>query len=644
MCANVTRIEARESHTILLDTTQTKLNLQPIYAGTDLPQAFTGRGVVVGLEDIGFDTTHPTFRSSDGTELRIRRFWDQLSTDTLTSELYVGAEYTTEEDILAYGHSRDGLSQYHGTHTLGIAAGNGFGTPYRGVAWESDICIVSNAVNDSKEFIREEDLYKYTSATDVLGFEYILNYAESRGMPCVVSFSEGSHQDFMGDDVLMYAVLDSLTGPGRIIVASAGNEGHYSTYLHKPKGTESIGTYITNGPNNAFVTLRATGDFDLAVRFYIDKEAPYTHLLHSKDIIAEPDSLVEDTLQIGDEKYIVLMAGYPSCYNEAQNAFEVYVEVAQHNFGYSVPVELEIMGTEAEVEVFRVAGKFKYKDMLTKDDGPGEASHSIYSPGSAPAVICVGATSYRQEYTDINGKKYMRDWGADGVKASYSSVGPTFDNRTKPDVMANGSNVISAGNSFYLEEHNQPNVMYVYTDMSEVEGRLFPWRIESGTSMSTPAVAGTIALWLQAKPDLTPEEVREVLANTCRPLPPSSEGEGEGLPIPNNQWGYGEIDAYRGLLYVLGFTGIKDISQQQPRIVRFNINDNGMLELLIDHPTHTPIRLSVYSTDGKRQMDILLPEGQNRYTADMSRLPHGVYAIQLNTKEAGIRGSSLVRR
>ena len=38
----------------------------------------------------------------------------------------------------------------------------------------------------------------------------------------------------------------------------------------------------------------------------------------------------------------------------------------------------------------------------------------------------------------------------------------------------------------------------------------------SGTSMSSPAVAGTIALWLQARPDLTPEDVMGVIRRTSR--------------------------------------------------------------------------------------------------------------------------------
>ena len=52
-----------------------------------------------------------------------------------------------------------------------------------------------------------------------------MDYAKYSNQPCVISFSEGSHQDFHGDDVLYNAVLDSLSGPGRIIIASVGNDG-----------------------------------------------------------------------------------------------------------------------------------------------------------------------------------------------------------------------------------------------------------------------------------------------------------------------------------------------------------------------------------------------------------------------------------
>ena len=150
--ARVRRIEAERGNRLTLDSTALHVNAVPVYAGEALPQAYTGAGVVMGVMDVGFDLTHPNFYDSSTEDYRIRAFWDQLSADR-NGELPVGAEYTTKEQLLGYAHSRDALIQTHGTHTLGIAAGSGYNTNYRGIAYESDICLVSNAVVQDTVFI-----------------------------------------------------------------------------------------------------------------------------------------------------------------------------------------------------------------------------------------------------------------------------------------------------------------------------------------------------------------------------------------------------------------------------------------------------------------------------------------------------------
>ena len=256
----VSRIEARQGNSIQMDTTVVLLGGAKAHAGELLPQAFTGRGVVVGVQDIGFDLTHPNFYDTSLSEYRIKRMWDFLSLDTLGSDLYVGAEYTTEEALKTYAHSRDAHIISHGTHTLGCAAGSGYVTSYRGMAPGSDICLVSNAVTEDISLIDSADVYKYTYALDALGFKYIFDYAKSVGKPCVVSFSEGSMMDFRGDDALYYEMLDSLVGPGRIIVASAGNAGHQVAHVVKPVGMESARVALISGGSSAYFSVKTTSD------------------------------------------------------------------------------------------------------------------------------------------------------------------------------------------------------------------------------------------------------------------------------------------------------------------------------------------------------------------------------------------------
>ena len=95
----VKRIEARRGHEIHMDSVAIQLNATPIYEGRNLPSAFTGKGVVVGVMDIGFDLTHPNFYDATGTNYRIRRLWDQITNDTIGSAFYVGRDYTTEAEF-----------------------------------------------------------------------------------------------------------------------------------------------------------------------------------------------------------------------------------------------------------------------------------------------------------------------------------------------------------------------------------------------------------------------------------------------------------------------------------------------------------------------------------------------------------------
>ena len=227
----VLRIEASQRAQALMDTVPRIVSTLPIYDGIRLPQAFTGDGVVVGVMDIGFDLTHPNFYSDTSlSRYRIGALWDQLSPDTIGSSLPVGRDFIGPEAVLAQRHVTDGKTEFHGTHTLGIAAGSGYDTPYRGIAFDSDICLVSNAVTDDTIYIHPDDYYRYTTATDALGFKYIFDYADRQGKPCVASFSEGYQLELNEEDRLFAAFLQQLDTPGHIIVVAARQHQCATTY------------------------------------------------------------------------------------------------------------------------------------------------------------------------------------------------------------------------------------------------------------------------------------------------------------------------------------------------------------------------------------------------------------------------------
>ena len=632
---NVSRIEARRGTHALMDSMAIHLNALPVYAGTSLPQAYTGKDVVMGIMDIGFDLTHPNFYDAQAANYRIKRLWDQISPDTIGSSLFVGRDYSGERELLDLGCSYDGKQQTHGTHTLGIAAGSGYNSPYRGMAWESDICLVNNATTEDIALIDTADYDKYTFATDALGFKYIFDYAQSVGKPCVVSFSEGSEQDFYGYDVLYYAMLDSLLGPGRILVASAGNNGNVVNFIHKERGRERAGTFVQTNIDRMSLTAKADAPFTLRTTIY--NTEPVIIEIPTDEVLAREDSCYTDSVLIDDRMYYITLTAYPSCYIPTETCYDIELR-ALANLGSHKPLSVEFVGRDADIEVYRNSGNL-VTNPLAPELCDATVGRTIHSPSSAPRVICVGATGYRTGITNYLGEYREFNQGNDGRRSSYSSIGPTFDGRIKPDVMAPGSNITSSYSSYYLENNPQAGDIRSDVEHFDFRGRTYSWNSNAGTSMATPAVGGAIALWLQAKPTLTPEEAMDVIAHT-------SSHYDKSLSYPNNEYGYGQIDVYRGLLYILGIDGIEGLSQHQPKAVSILPIEQGQLQLRFEgnEGLSTPsFSIRIFNTSGQLVSTQTLTGGQEEYTIDLSSLPRGVYAVQVNTGQPTTTGSTLVR-
>ena len=625
----VERIEARASARQLLDTATIVINALPVYESTPAHQAFTGEGVVVGLMDIGFDLTHPNFYDRDRTHTRISAIWDQLSKDTIGSTLPVGRDYIGEEAVLAHERSTDGEIQTHGTHTLGIATGTGYDTPYRGVAFDSDICLVSNIEESDTAYFEPGDKYIHTSALDALGFKYLFDYAEQQGKPCVASFSEGYPPYFDEDESLYAAVLDSLIGPGRIIVASAGNEGLVNSYVEKQTETKEAGAFILCYEDEAEYRIKGQSEAKLHLYRYGDElrepTAPTDTL--TIELGALPyETEVTDSLVCSGDTLTVNLYRRRSVYQPD----EVWFVTLQGNLPlYQLsPLALTVEG-DHHAELFghsSAAFRTCYKDSRWQDAQPG---HNIIAPSSFKSVISVGATSYRAAMKNMwGGQHKAHDGTVIGRISPYSSTGPTVDGLLKPDVVAPGTYVIS---SF---SHYSP-IRYSMMAESDFQGTTYPWGLETGTSMSAPMVAGTIALWLQAKPTLTTDEIREVFHRTCQHPDPE-------MAYPNYVYGYGEIDAYRGLLDILGADRIEGLSFHQPSKLRVYPSEGG-LRLITDAPVSASLRIKIYTLSGA-----CIHETSTVLNGTGTRIPlpthtSGIYAVQIDTDIQKLKGSQLVR-
>lgn len=124
------------------------------------------------------------------------------------------------------------------------------------------------------------------------------------------------------------------------------------------------------------------------------------------------------------------------------------------------------------------------------NSGPNEKT--IMSPGSSRRVITVGS---------------LNDISSGNISvADYSSRGPS-GNYYKPDMVVPGTNIISTN---------------VFSDNKKFYTQM------SGTSVSTPMVAGVASLLRYINPNYTPDEIKYMLINACTKIDGDRNKEGYG--------------------------------------------------------------------------------------------------------------------
>ncbi|HAC15281.1 MAG TPA: hypothetical protein DCE78_04970, partial [Bacteroidetes bacterium] len=522
-----------------------------VHAGSGLSQQYRGNGVVVGVLDSGIDFSHPDFSHSPGnTRIQFLMDMKENGTDQIWTKAQIDANpgSVTQRD----GNGGGG----HGTHVAGTAAGGGkANTSYIGVAPNSDIVFVKG--------VREDDSDGGFSDVDVIyGVNWIFERAEELGKPAVVNLSLGGNWGPLDGSSAYETALSDLTGPGRIIVAAAGNEGY--DFIH-------AGANLA--PNKLYETLLDPVDaYSNWIQLWYDEGAVdwvrfgYYSITNDGDLEfegvtapvdageiagASGNSLNPVAVKIGNETigYYYVDGSTTEDPGNGDGRFEMAIldddtDVDLSEYVWSVIIQSSSTGGRADMWID--GGQFYGWEIGFDNvtEMPGNTQQTVGAPSTAKKVLSVGSYVTRSRWTDVNGDSWTSqspDPSGEGSveptfgdRSYFSSQGPTRDGRVSPDIMAPGEKIISA-----LSSH-----LTVYPNDSEEEGGVQEYSIAQGgrymltqgTSMASPHLAGVVALMLQANRTLDYDQVFEILTETGR-------NDNRTGSLPNNLYGYGKVNA-----------------------------------------------------------------------------------------------------
>lgn len=534
-----------------------------IQSGAGLPRSFSGKGVVVGICDIGLDPLHPAFLDENGVS-RIKRITQYIESEGVC-KLLEGDEAYAEWET-------DTRDNHHATHVLGILAGRGAGSPYSGIAGDADIVVSTSTLTD---------------VGLLCGVEDIIDYAKEVGKPAVINLSMGNYIGAHDGSSLFSQYLD-MCADDAIIVLSAGNEGINTNCLRHAFTPSARDIAFRIGSSDwsqktlyGMTDIWSSGNQPLSVQISVFDDQR-KEIIHNYEpvVLEDGESKRYEWTNTDTDENAWGLNGYLTARGRVDRDNGRYEVALEYDYQSHIPVDgkswaryvvgVTVKGdTGNEVEIYADGSHTRLMGMAGYPAPNSKSSISDLACGHR--VVSVGMYSNRDRYpsTVINPETGVAEEveqthePAPGTVEPYSGYGTLRDGRIMPLTVAPGNPILSAYSRPHMYAHQEEGY-YIWNGI--------PWFAMGGTSMSAPYVAGYVATWLEANPKLTPEEVMALIEESNRSDYPDPDD-------PRN--GCGFFDPLSAMKKILASSGI---------------SDSAAASLLLDANTE----VDIFTVDGRK--------------------------------------------
>ncbi len=602
---------------VLNDTMKLQSNIYPVRNGiAPLAQGYSGNGIIMGMIDSGIDFNHPDFKDSLGNS-RILKIWDQNNVNgpgptpwnygTVWDSSQINSGACTENDLTYFGH---------GTHVSGIAGGDGSSVTavdYSGVAPKVNfvvVCLDFNGVNSP------------VAVADAAA--YIYETAMSLGRPCVINASVGDYYGSHDGQDLQTHMIDSLllATSGRSFVTAVGNAGSEKIHLsYALNATDTNSTWFSYSGNQIYIQTWADASNFSNAKFAIGCVQDGIFADRGRtgftNFAANNSGITTDSIMNANGQRMATLIRVGTVQGTAMSM--EFLITPDSGWGYNFSLQMTGAGlfhcwcfdlyTNPLPSASTYPNIIYYKQPDTTYTVCGGFQCSDHT-------ITVGNYVDHSSWNNYTGTRFFDNTVTSGEIMWNSSVGPTRDGRTRPDITAPGANVLSCGVISTMPATISSGPQYVGVGGFHVAG--------GGSSASSPVVAGCVALYLQAYPNANAAQIKTAVTMCAH-----TDGF-TGTALPDNAWGYGKVDAF-AMMTACALS----VDENYPAVVGIHLFPNPVNEheafILQFDGLQENAQIEIYGVNGQKIFSQQLARGESAVNIPNGLLNAGMFMVRIST-------------